>query len=271
VAAPATRPGHGTGHRRRAALGAGIFALFVTLAVPGTALASSQPDGSGNFLQPAASGDQVQGGDALPGDTQITVPQTPFVTDGSSAPFDRAAAVSFALAHAQDPEPFPAGCTYFVTRALFAAGIPENPQWNLDGSHGEIWYLTERPGTPAATAVTPFIQAIMSAYPASQFIPLTMSQNNVPQAQLGDLIAYDWNGDGTYDHLAIITGFAAGDPQYPLVSEWGVYGWPDMHTRYSSRGWTWSQKDGTWLQSERGNADMTAALIHIDTTIPSTY
>ena len=104
-------------------------------------------------------------------------------------------------------------------------------------------------GTPAATAVTPFINALMSAYPASQFIPLTMNQNDVPQAQLGDLIAYDWNGDGTYDHLAIITGFAANNPQYPLVSEWGVMAWPDLHTRYQSRGDTWLQKNGTWLQS----------------------
>lgn len=211
----------------------------------------------------------------LPSDTSLAIPSTPFVTDGSSASFDRSAAVAYALAHAQDNEPFPAGCTYFVSRSLFAAGIPENPGWNLNGSHGEIWYFTQRPGTPAATAVGPFLDALVGTYPGTSITPLSMAQNNVPQAQVGDLIAYDWNGDGVYDHLAIITGFSADNPQYPLVSEWGVAGavWGLLAepTPYPQRGWTWSTKDNRWLQSESGNSNMQAELIHIDTTIPTTF
>ena len=110
AAAAATRSARPVGSRRRAgAAGIGILAIVVTLAVPGTALADSQPGGAANPFQSTVSGDQLQGPNALPGDGQIAVPDTPFVTDGSSAPFDRSAAVAFALAHAQDPEPFPAG------------------------------------------------------------------------------------------------------------------------------------------------------------------
>lgn len=47
-----------------------------------------------------------------------------------------------------------------------------------------------------------------------------MQQNVVPEAQLGDVILYDYGSgttlaDGSVDHAMIITGFSG---QYPLVS-----------------------------------------------------
>jgi len=87
--------------------------------------------------------------------------------------------------------------------------------------------------------------------------------------------APDWDGDGHYDHLAIVTGSAKDNSQYPLVSEWGVYdptiSNPFPATQYPQRGWSWSTKNNTWLLSEDGHANMQAAPIHIDTTVPSSY
>lgn len=194
-----------------------------------------------------------------------TQDQSPFVTSGDSAPFDRSAAVAWAVAHAKDNEPllYPA-CTWFVTQALWAGGVPKNPGWTSDGSHGEILRV---PGTSSATAVQPFLDQLFTSYPGSKLTQLSMSQNAVPDAQAGDLIVYSWNGQ-TWDHLSMITE-VQGDG-YPNVSEWGVYNsWTPWQQKYVKRGWTWSQNSQTWLQSK--NPSMQAGLVHIDTTIPTTY
>lgn len=245
--------------------------LIITTATLLASVGAALPAQADNRPQSTISGSQLQGTGALPGSTSVDISVSPFITDGSRAPFNPQAAASWAINHAQDPEPFPAGCTYFVTQALFAAGIPQNPNWTLEGSHGTV---QTRPGTASATAVVPFIQTLLTTFPASTLRSLSMTENNLPDARLGDLIAYDWDGDGVYDHLAIITGFATDNDQYPVVSEWGIYGGffstdEERATQYVQRGWTYSQKNGHWLQSASPN--MAAALIHIDTTIPSTY
>lgn len=87
-----------------------------------------------------------------------------------------------------------------------------------------------------------------------------MAQSNIPKAKKGDIIAYDWSGDGTIDHLAIVVGSAGNNPQYPLVAEWGVYG--SKSVNYNERGWSWSKKGNSWLQDERDQHNMKAYLLH---------
>lgn len=249
---------------RGRALSRGFIAATSSIVVLAAGIAPAQAD----ELQPAISGAQLL---AAPSGAEINVPAPFVVTDGSSAPFSREAAQQWALSHSQDPNPFPAACTWFASQVLWAGGIPQSSEWTSDGSHGRLPYFTQRPGTAAATAVEPFISSLLSTYPRSTFSELSMTQNAVPQAQVGDVIAYDWEGDWTFDHIAVITGFASGD--YPLVSEWGVadprFGNLHPATQYSQRGWTYSEKSSDWLQS--GHPSMRAALLHIDTTIPSTY
>ena len=102
-------------------------------------------------------------------------------------------------------------------------------------------------------------------------------------AEPGDLIVYDWYGQGIAnpDHIAIITGLAQGD--YPEVSEmgqnnWvGPRGWIDsaiahidpFNSTYTQRGWTWSQQHHEWLQKEFPRVQ--AFLIHINggTLVPT--
>lgn len=66
---------------------------------------------------------------------------------------------------------------------------------------------------------------------------LTWDQNDVPEAELGDIIMYDWDPDGVVDHAMIITDFSG---QYPLVSG---------HTRPAdNQGWTYSKNSDKWIQ-----------------------
>lgn len=204
----------------------------------------------------------------IPGKYGINPCGSATLSDGSSDPFDREAAASWAYANATEPQDFAAGCTWFVSQALWAAGIPKSGDWTDDGSHGN-WPWSRRPGTPAATAVQPFIDAFLGRFPASTVEQLDFSYNRVPDAEKGDLIAYDWDGDGSWDHLSIVTSIA--DGEYPNVAEWGTpdqwWGHPSMW--YSERGWTWSAKNQRWLQEDHPN--VRAMLIHIDTSHPSTY
>lgn len=221
------------------AVGAAIVLASVYAAAP--AMADATP-------RAALSVSQLQGSLAVPADTN-DVPGSPFVTSGDSAPFDRNAAASWATDHAKDDEPDFPSCTWFVTQALWAAGIPKNPDWNSDGLRG--WLKV--PGTTSATAVGPFLEQLLTSYPATTVTGLSMTQNQVPQAQVGDLIVYSWTGE-QWDHLSIITSIT--DDGYPNISEWGVYDWlTPRESRYTDRGWTWSKNSHGWLQGEYPQID----------------
>jgi hypothetical protein len=191
------------------------------------------------------------------------------------APYDRATAAQWALDHAADIQPvlFP-GCTWFVSQALWAGGLPQTPVWNGSDHHGRLGHL---PGTIAATAVDEFISNLMATYPLTTQTPLDADRfrgNSVPEAEVGDVIAYDWENDGSYDHLALVTGIADGN--YPEVSEWGTTDAREGHfsASYASRGWTWSQNDQAWLQ-DPGRAhptpNVTARLFHVETVVAPTF
>lgn len=84
----------------------------------------------------------------------------------------------------------------------------------------------------------------------------------MPGAQEGDVIAYDWAGDGETDHhLAMIVDKAPGD--YPEVAEWSAYD-GTTPAPYYKRGWTYSEKHRQWLESKYPH--ITAKLIHLDTS-----
>lgn len=232
-------------HLRRTAVTAVLASALIVPTAPAIAVNG-----------PVAQSIQPQLSSSLPGNPSG---DSPFVTSGKSVPFDRQAAAKWAKDHAEDDQPLLyASCTWFVTKALWAGGLPKNPKWTDEGSHGRIRKV---PGTIAATAVQPFLDQLFYAFPASQLKHLSMTQNRVNEARAGDLIVYSWDGK-TWDHLAIITDIT--DDGYPLVSEWGVLG-----EEYEARGWTWSKKNDNWLQA--ANPDMQAALVRIDTTVPTRY
>jgi hypothetical protein len=174
--------------------------------------------------------------------------------------YDRASAVTWALAHARDyQDPRYPGCTWFVSQALWYGGMHQTAQWNGYGFHGNP--LRGMPGTPAATAVRVLYDYLVNTGQATvtQLGAKEFRNNAVPNARVGDLIAYDWEPDKDlgFDHFAIITNIAPG--QYPEVSEWGT-AWPRV--AYTMRGWTWSANSNAWLQ--RVYPGVRAALVHLN-------
>ncbi len=183
----------------------------------------------------------------------------------SGVPFNRGATVAWATHHARDTPPYPASCTWFVSQALWAGGLPKTAAWTSAGGHGHFW--SHRPGSVDAWAVPNFIQYILSTYPRSTFTQLNLRGNRVPAAQPGDVIAYDWYGHSSVhnlshlQHVSLVVGIASGE--YPEVSEWSVDEGREP-TPYVSRGWTWSEKTHKWLQQEYPHVQ--AFLLHIDTS-----
>lgn len=193
-----------------------------------------------------------------------------FITDGTAAPLDRNAAASWALANAEVEQPFPAACTWFVSNALWAGGLQRTTAWTDEGPERGV--LQRRPGTPTATAVAGLVDYLRGAYPASTYNDIGFADNAVPDAQVGDIIAYDWEGDKTLDHLAFVVAIADGN--YPEVAEWGTndtrnpFGSGGIG-KYAKRGWTFSEKNHEWLQV--GSPNVKAFLLHLDTTTVTTY
>ena len=185
------------------------------------------------------------------------------VVEDDSAPLDREAAVQWALSHARDVQDFLgwSGCTWFVSQALWAGGLPETDVWSGDGGHGT---LNRIPGTVAATAVDDFLPNLTAMYPSTAVVQLDgdrFRDNAVPEAEVGDVIAYDWEGDGDMDHVAIVTSISDGD--YPNVAEWGTNQFPSLTSSYTERGWTWSENHHQWLQQYYPG--VTATLYHFQT------
>jgi|SRR5581483_9279665 len=195
--------------------------------------------------------------------------------------YDRNSASAWAYANTEDTPPNDGSCTWFVSQALWAGGLPRTSDWN------DYWYDSH--GMPTAVGGSGVRQGTIDAWGApnlSQYLskqpyvkieslgPMNANNNDIPDARVGDIIAYIWNppadinSESLYDqlshidHLDLVTGFSQSDPEYPLVSGWSEDGGNAVH--YPQRGWTWSAEHGMWLQSEPGHQNMVAYLIHID-------
>jgi hypothetical protein len=199
------------------------------------------------------------------GGSEVPASESPSSPAPLGVNFDRSATVSWATHNAKDTPPHPAACTWFVSQALWAGGLPQTTAWTSSGAHGHPW--SRRPGTAAAWAVPSFVEYILGAYPRSTFTEISLSGNKVPAAQPGDVIAYDWYGQSSVHsfknlrHLSLVTSIVSGE--YPDVAEWSIYD-GTQPTPYVSRGWTWSQKSHQWLQKEYPKVQ--AFLLHIDTS-----
>lgn len=170
--------------------------------------------------------------------------------------YDRGLAVWWALQYARDLQPkYPdSGCTWFVSQAMWAGRMPQSERWR-DPIVGRIprvatyaedlyWYLRDE------------LHATVIPLNAR----LAPGKNAVPEAQVGDLIAYDWEGDGHVSHMSIIVHMSPGF--YPDVAEWGTADGPGTRSSYAWRGWTWSENQHKWLQEVYGDK-VTPYLIHL--------
>ncbi|MGD8373410.1 MAG: amidase domain-containing protein [Candidatus Woesebacteria bacterium] len=156
-----------------------------------------------------------------------------------------------------------ADCTWFVSQALWAGGLHQTSMWNSYLSRQGA--VLSQPGTDTARGAPNLVSYLQQRFPVT-LVDLrdVFSTNVVSKARLGDIIAYDWENDGTTDHLAFIVNIAPG--QYPEVSEWGTL---PIQESYKKRGWTWSDLNGAWLQEvyprkADGTGGVNARLLHFN-------
>ena len=88
------------------------------------------------FVDPSVPDCAPIGGGTLP-PPPVPGPQSAGPTPAPSTPnefYNRSAAVAWALAHAQDDQPYGTMCTWFVSQALWAGGFPTTSSWTGSGS-----------------------------------------------------------------------------------------------------------------------------------------
>jgi hypothetical protein len=157
--------------------------------------------------------------------------------------FNRNAAAGWATKNYQ-VAPYYQGddCTFFVSQALWAGGLPKSAAWTdstTDPRYVASSHKREPQPSRDASLADGLKNYLVSENHLATIHEISFNQPSIPGAQLGDLIGYDWNGalglpgpDGFLDHLVIVTGFSA--TRYPLVS---AHSEPLLNG-----GWRWSYK-----------------------------
>lgn len=156
--------------------------------------------------------------------------------------YNRSAAASWAKQNWNADSKFSTDCTWFVSQALWAGGLPKTSSWtnrSLDWNDQAAKSMYPGPSRAAANADY-FKNALRDAGYAT-VKEVNWSDNTAGGARIGDVIAYDWDGaaDGIIDHVAIVTSLnASGQPSVTQHT-------PNQASRY----WSWSESEGKWIQS----------------------
>jgi hypothetical protein len=175
----------------------------------------------------------------------VSAPTTGFAASG----YNGAAAAAYADSYWQNyNQAYPSfansggDCTNFVSQALFAGGI--TMRLSPPNSGNAAWYMvkTKRHWSYAA----PWVNAQDNSIFALQHLPgvtqvasyygIAPGQKVSDNAAQGDIVLYDFNNDGVYDHEGIVV--ANDGTSWDLV---------DAHTnnRYHAY-WTLAQFNGSW-------------------------
>ena len=186
--------------------------------------------------------------------------------------YDRSAAAAWAYNHALDDPVMDEDCTWFVTQALWAGGFNdagELTSYTADGVFGNdlkaIAAAAVRAGIPPWQPFNPSRTTTMAnklpGYLESEgwatITKITWSDNTAQGAQLGDIIAYDWDaGTLEFQHLAMVTSL--NDKGYPSVSQHSE----GRQNRYWSYLPPSNESSGGWIE-EVTQGKAVAYLIHI--------
>lgn len=155
-----------------------------------------------------------------------------------SRSYDRQKAVQYADTWWDVPNPeyryFDVNCTNFVSQCLYAGGAPMN--YTGKRSSG-WWYRHQHDGWSFSWSVSNSLYY----YLVGNKIGWTAQAVNSPmELELGDVIIYDWDGDGSYQHSVVVTAFDANG--MPLVNA----------NTTNSRHRYWDYKDSyAWTEQTR--------------------
>ncbi len=168
--------------------------------------------------------------------------------------YNRDVAAAWSLDHSQDPQTISLDqCTWFASQSLWAGGLARTPEWNDYKNYGSPHIPgtnlgSGAKGTADAWLAPRLISYIEHRYPNSTWNELSFSQNSQPDAQKGDIIAYDWDGDTSIDHIAVVVDDAPGT-HYPEVAEQGNVAQLGATAPNQKRGWTYSTYYGGWIET----------------------
>ena len=141
--------------------------------------------------------------------------------------YDRAAVVRYAYRYVGDPNPQFANmdmqgaggdCTNFTSQCLLAGGRPMDyrrtgydTEWwyrrigsdPLDAAHNDWW---------SCTWSLPSLLVLYLQLNGGRGLDLLDRPSRARQLRVGDVVFYDWNGDGLFDHSAVVTRRVNGVP-----------------------------------------------------------
>lgn len=175
----------------------------------------------------------------------VSAPSTAFASSG----YNGAAAAAYADTYWQSYNPaWPSfansggDCTNFVSQAIFAGGI--TMRLSPPNSGNAAWYMvrTKRHWYYAAPWVNAqdnsifALQHLAGVTQVAAYYGVAPGQKVADNATQGDIVLYDFNNDGVYDHEAIVV--ANDGTSWDLV---------DAHTnnRYHAY-WTLAQYNASW-------------------------
>ena len=222
---------------------------FVDNAVPTCAPGTGA--GGGGTNGGSGGGTSGSGGTTGSGGSSSTGGPTPGTTT-SSKKYNRSAAQQWALANVYTSPRYSEDCTWYASQALWKGGMPKDYVWTDSTFTDKASPHNPLPGPSRTAAYAPaLISYLVFGKHLAAWRPLPWSQNAIPDARIGDLIAYDWNDDGLIDHIMVVTDIESGSRVY-------VSG----HTNPTKNAyWSWSTAYNGWIQYKYPKP--VAYLVHI--------
>lgn len=99
-------------------------------------------------------------------------------------------------------------CTGFVSQCLYAANVPMTDKSNRSVGW---WYQEATKTKPANWSYSWSTSDALYLYVTGSFGGTAVS--NPRDLRIGDLVFYDWDGDGRFNHTTVVTDFdSSGDP-----------------------------------------------------------
>lgn len=203
----------------------------------------------GLVVKPAGVGALPEADGAFAADGLMRAPSVPYLNPGmlpamqigARVSFDRGKAVEYADKWWNGSNPaylhFEVDCTNYVSQCLFAGGAP----MNYTGRRDSGWWYRGRSGGRELWSYSWAVAGSLQFYLLTSRSGLRAREVEDPrQLAPGDVISYDWDGNGRYRHSTIVT--AKDGNGMPLVN---------AHT-VSSRRRYWSYKDSpAWTDNTR--------------------
>ncbi|MFD2615120.1 amidase domain-containing protein [Paenibacillus gansuensis] len=176
----------------------------------------------------AAAGQPLHGKDDAAASTARPAASLPYLNyaalerdkpERAPIPYDREAAALYADTHWENASPnflkFEVDCTNFVSQCLFAGGAP----MNYTGTRGSGWWYKGRMNGQElwsySWAVAHSLQLFLGNGGKSGGLAGTRVESPA-ELQIGDVIFYDWEGDGRFSHSTFVAALDADG--MPLVN-----------------------------------------------------